>query len=81
MNFKTITSEEQNAGIRMLKCYLASDRRGHFVTTSEAANMPGQVWGCVDLTLYIQTPFLSYGCDNFLRIYSRGERYPSALCG
>lgn len=35
----------------------------------------------VDLTLYIQTSFLSYGCDNFLRIYSRGERYPSALCG
>lgn len=51
MNFKTLTSEEQNDGIRMLKCYLASDRRGHFVTTSEAANMPGQVWGCV-----------SYGC-------------------
>ncbi|MBV8044521.1 DUF4136 domain-containing protein [Pluralibacter sp.] len=37
--------------------------------------------GYVDLTLYIQTLFLSYGCDNFLRIYSRGERYPSALCG
>lgn len=35
----------------------------------------------VDLTLYIQTFLLSYGCDNFLRIYSRGERYPSALCG
>ncbi|EGG4117525.1 hypothetical protein SI35_06110 [Salmonella enterica] len=35
----------------------------------------------VDLPLYIQSPFLSYGCDNFLRIYSRGERYPSALCG
>lgn len=35
----------------------------------------------LDLTLYIQTSFLSYGCDNFLRIYSRGERYPSALCG
>lgn len=35
----------------------------------------------LDLPLYIQTPFLSYGCDNFLRIYSRGERYPSALCG
>lgn len=47
MNFKTVTSEEQNAGIRMLKCYLASDHRGHFVTTSEAANMPGQIWGCV----------------------------------
>ena len=35
----------------------------------------------VDLTLYIQTHFLSYGCDNFLRINSRGERYSSALCG
>ncbi|EAT8144426.1 hypothetical protein E8A44_23095 [Salmonella enterica] len=35
----------------------------------------------VDLTLYIQTFLLSYDCDNFLRIYSRGERYPSALCG
>ena len=29
----------------------------------------------LDLTLYIQTRFLSYGCDKFLRIYSRGERY------
>jgi hypothetical protein len=38
-------------------------------------------FGVLDLTLYIQTPFLSYGCDNFLRLYSRGERYPSALCG
>lgn len=38
-----------------------------------------RVW--MDLTLYIQTHFLSYGCDNFLRINSRGERYPSALCG
>lgn len=35
----------------------------------------------LDLTLYIQRHFLSYGCDNFLRINSRGERYPSALCG
>ncbi|EOL9726287.1 hypothetical protein ACNAJP_002992, partial [Salmonella enterica] len=34
----------------------------------------------LDLTLYIQTFLLSYDCDNFLRIYSRGERYPSALC-
>lgn len=41
----------------------------------------GIVWLLVDLTLYIQTLFLSYGYDNFLRIYSRGERYPSALCG
>ncbi|HDS8636246.1 TPA: hypothetical protein QH746_002179 [Klebsiella variicola] len=33
--------------MRMLKCYLANDHRGHFVTTSEAVNMPGQVWSCV----------------------------------
>ncbi|WP_284147714.1 FimD/PapC N-terminal domain-containing protein, partial [Escherichia coli] len=26
----------------------------------------------LDLPLYIQTFFLSYGCDNFLRINSRG---------
>lgn len=47
MNFKTVASENQNAEIRMLKCYLASDHRGHFVTTSEAASMPRQVWSCV----------------------------------
>ncbi|EPG0546688.1 MULTISPECIES: putative zinc ribbon protein [Enterobacterales] len=47
MNFKTITSENLHAEIRMLKCYLANDHRGHFVTTSEAVNMPGQVWSCV----------------------------------
>lgn len=47
MNFKTVTSKEQNAEIRMLKCYLANDHRGHFVTTSEAANITGQVWSCV----------------------------------
>ncbi|NIH92367.1 hypothetical protein FHW31_003842 [Enterobacter asburiae] len=47
MNFKTITSENLHAEIRMLKCYLANDHRGHFVTTSEAMNMPGQVWSCV----------------------------------
>lgn len=47
MNFKTITSENLHAEIHMLKCYLANDHRGHFVTTSEATNMPGQVWSCV----------------------------------
>ena len=41
MNLKTATSEEQHAGIRMLKCYLTSDHRGHFVTTSEADKMQG----------------------------------------
>ncbi len=40
-----------------------------------------EVMPFMDLTLYIQTPFLSYGCDNFLHIYSCGERYPTALCG
>lgn len=35
----------------------------------------------VDLTLHIQTHSLSYSCDNFLRINSRGERYHSSLCG
>lgn len=35
----------------------------------------------VNLTLYSQTHFPSYCCDNFRRINSRGERYPSALCG
>lgn len=35
----------------------------------------------MDFPLYIQTLFPSYGCENFLRIYSRSEWYPSALCG
>lgn len=34
----------------------------------------------LDLTLYIQTLFLSYGCDNFLRIYSVVSGTP-AHCG
>lgn len=42
MNFKTITSENLHAEIRMLKCYLANDHRGHFMTTNKAANMPGR---------------------------------------
>lgn len=53
-----------------------SEPNFHLWTTSVL-----QVMNLVDLPLYIQTRFLSYGCDNFLRIYSRGERYPSALCG
>lgn len=32
--------------MRVLKCYLANDREGHFVTTSEAMSTPGQVWSC-----------------------------------
>lgn len=35
----------------------------------------------LELILYVQTRFLSYGRVNFLRVYSRSERYPSALCG
>ncbi len=48
---------------------------------SDLASAQGLDSASVDLPLYIQTHFLSYGCDNFLRINSRGERYPSALCG
>ncbi|AXC67001.1 zinc-ribbon domain-containing protein [Salmonella enterica] len=33
--------------MRMLKCYLASNLRGHFVTAGEAMSAPGQVWSCV----------------------------------
>ncbi len=32
--------------MRVLKCYLANDREGHFVAASEAMNAPGQVWRC-----------------------------------
>lgn len=32
--------------MRMLKCYLANDREGHFVTAGEAMSVPGQVWSC-----------------------------------
>ncbi|MBH3133348.1 hypothetical protein I5L50_16815 [Serratia marcescens] len=32
--------------MRVLKCYLANDREGHFVTASEAMRAPGQVWSC-----------------------------------
>jgi hypothetical protein len=32
--------------MRMLKCYLANNREGHFVTTDEAMSAPGQVWNC-----------------------------------
>lgn len=57
-----------------------------FVSVCREMNRPGiletklSVKGA-DLILYIQTFLLSYDCDNFLRIYCRGERYPSALCG
>ncbi|HEJ7885182.1 TPA: hypothetical protein SMI12_002132 [Serratia liquefaciens] len=32
--------------MRMLKCHLANDREGHFVTAGEAMNAPGLVWSC-----------------------------------
>ncbi|EBS0416315.1 hypothetical protein DUB65_15055 [Salmonella enterica subsp. enterica serovar Newport] len=32
--------------MRMLKCHLANNREGHFVTANEAMNAPGQVWSC-----------------------------------
>ncbi|ENY4946562.1 putative zinc ribbon protein [Citrobacter farmeri] len=32
--------------MRVLKCYLANDREGHFVTAGEVMNAPGQVWSC-----------------------------------
>ena len=32
--------------MRMLKCYLANNREGHFVTADGAMSAPGQVWSC-----------------------------------
>ena len=32
--------------MRMLKCYLANDREGHFATAGEATRSPGQIWSC-----------------------------------
>lgn len=32
--------------MRMLKCHLANNRDGHFVTAEEAMSAPGQVWSC-----------------------------------
>ncbi len=32
--------------MRMLKCYLANDREGHFATAGEAMRAPGQIWSC-----------------------------------
>ncbi len=32
--------------MRVLKCYLANDREGHFVTAGEAMSAPGQIWSC-----------------------------------
>lgn len=32
--------------MRILKCHLANNREGHFVTADEAMGAPGQVWSC-----------------------------------
>ncbi|EAB9908888.1 hypothetical protein GSA37_003676 [Salmonella enterica] len=32
--------------MRMLKCLLANNREGHFVTAEETMSAPGQVWSC-----------------------------------
>lgn len=32
--------------MRMLKCHLATNREGHFVTVREAMGTPGQIWSC-----------------------------------
>lgn len=32
--------------MRMLKCYLANNRTGHFVTADDAMGAPGQRWSC-----------------------------------
>lgn len=45
--------------MRVLKCYLANDREGHFVTAGEAMSAPGQIWSCAScgcrLVLYAGT--------------------------
>lgn len=48
--------------MRILKCYLANDREGHFVTAGEALNTPGQVWSCA-----------SCGCRLILHAQTYGE--------
>jgi len=32
--------------MRMLKCYLANKRDGHFVTADEVMSASGKVWNC-----------------------------------
>ncbi|ECY3795836.1 hypothetical protein AU652_14155 [Salmonella enterica subsp. enterica serovar Minnesota] len=48
--------------MRMLKCHLANNREGHFVTADEAMGAPGQVWSCV-----------SCGCRLVLHAGSSGD--------
>lgn len=33
--------------MRMLKCYLATNCEGHYMTVGEAMSAPGQIWSCV----------------------------------
>ena len=48
--------------MRMLKCHLANNREGHFVTADEAMSAPGQVWSCA-----------SCGCRMVLHAGSSGD--------
>lgn len=48
--------------MRMLKCHLANNREGHFVTAEEAMSAPGQVWSCA-----------SCGCHLVLHAGSAGD--------
>ncbi|EAS5349616.1 hypothetical protein D8V81_04400 [Salmonella enterica] len=48
--------------MRMLKCYLANNRDGHFVTAEEAMSAPGQIWSCA-----------SCGCRLVLHAGSAGD--------
>jgi hypothetical protein len=48
--------------MRLLKCYLANDREGHFVTAGEVMRAPGQVWSCT-----------SCGCQLLLHTGSVGD--------
>ncbi|MDM2995501.1 MULTISPECIES: putative zinc ribbon protein [unclassified Citrobacter] len=48
--------------MRMLKCHLANNREGHFVTADEAMSAPGQIWSCA-----------SCGCRMVLHAGSSGD--------
>ncbi|WP_326929916.1 putative zinc ribbon protein [Citrobacter freundii] len=45
--------------MRVLKCYLANDREGHFVTAGALMSAPAQIWSCAScgcrLVLYAGT--------------------------
>lgn len=46
----------------MMKCYLATDREGHYVTAEAAMSATGQIWSCA-----------SCGCRLMLHAGSSGE--------